>query len=90
MTKVMWSLQTMLQSIHLLNGQVDKNECCADCVEYSFQDQYLGRNEMWRLGESLVGQCVYADQEVSFVGAITAKICSIYIDGKTVRFFGQS
>ncbi|TFK36407.1 hypothetical protein BDQ12DRAFT_736999 [Crucibulum laeve] len=64
--------------------KVDKDSCCADYVELIFQDQYLGRNDMWRLGEHLVGQCIYTDQEVSFIGGIAAKINRIYIDGKTV------
>lgn len=64
--------------------QVDKDKCCADYVEFTFQDQYLGRNDMWRLGEQLVGQCIYADQEISFIGGIAAKISNIYIDGQKV------
>lgn len=39
---------------------------------------------MWRLGEHLVGQCVHVGQEVQFVGAITAKIQNVYVDGKKV------
>jgi hypothetical protein len=39
---------------------------------------------MWRLGEYLVGQCVYTNQEVLFIGTIAAKIQNIYIDGKKV------
>lgn len=39
---------------------------------------------MWRLGEHLVGQCVFAEQEISFIGSIAAKIQSIYADGKQV------
>jgi len=73
---------------------VDKETCCADYLEFVFQDQYLGRNDMWRLGEQLVGQCVYKDQEVSFVGTVTAKLQSIYVGGKKVRvsisFFSYS
>jgi hypothetical protein len=40
---------------------------------------------MWRLGEHLVGQCVYTNQEILFIGAIAAKIQNIYINGKKVR-----
>lgn len=39
---------------------------------------------MWRLGEHIVNECVYAGQEVSFIGGIAAKIQSIYIGGKNV------
>ncbi|KAF8972648.1 hypothetical protein BDZ97DRAFT_1901173 [Flammula alnicola] len=64
--------------------KVDKASCCADYVEFIFQDQYLGRNDMWRLGKYLSGQCIYKDQEVSFIGGIAAKIQNIYIGGKKV------
>ncbi|KAF5368784.1 hypothetical protein D9615_010396 [Tricholomella constricta] len=64
--------------------KVDKHTCCAEYVEFVFQDQYLGRNEMWRLGKDLVGQCIYTDQQITFVGNIAAKIQNIYIDGKPV------
>ena len=50
-----------------------------------FQDQYLGRNDMWRLGRYLSGQCIYEDQEVSFCGCISAKIRNIYIGGEKAR-----
>lgn len=41
---------------------------------------------MWKLGEHLVGQCVYTHQEILFIGGIAAKISEIYIKGKRVRF----
>lgn len=40
---------------------------------------------MWRLGKYLSGQCIYKDQEVSFIGGIVAKIHNIYIGGEKVR-----
>ena len=64
--------------------QVDKDSHSADYVEFSFADQYLGRNEMWRLGKHLVGQCVFVDQDISFIGVIAAKVQSIYVKGKQV------
>ncbi|KAG5720836.1 Vacuolar membrane-associated protein iml1 [Termitomyces sp. T112] len=64
--------------------KVDKQDCCAEYIELVFQDQYLGRNDMWRLGKDLVGQCIYTDQPITFVGSIAAKIQSIYIGGKSV------
>ncbi|PFH48488.1 hypothetical protein AMATHDRAFT_149797 [Amanita thiersii Skay4041] len=71
------------------NGEVtitkaDKESCCADYVEFVFQDQYLGRNDMWRLGEHLVDQYVYVNQEVSFIGSTIAKIHGIYTNGEKV------
>ncbi|KAJ6526232.1 hypothetical protein DFH09DRAFT_1328576 [Mycena vulgaris] len=64
--------------------KVDPANYSADYVEFIFQDQYLGRSDMWRLGEHLVGQCVYTDQDVAFVGGIAAKIQTIYVGGKKV------
>jgi hypothetical protein len=64
--------------------QVDKDNHSADYVEFTFADQYLGRNEMWRLGKHLVGRCVFVDQEISFIGVIVAKVQTIYINGQKV------
>ncbi|KZV77652.1 hypothetical protein PENSPDRAFT_621231 [Peniophora sp. CONT] len=64
--------------------KVDKTKHEADYVEFVFQDQYLGRNEMWRLGEQLAGQCLHVGQEVSFIGAIVARVDAIYIRGESV------
>ena len=64
--------------------QVDKETYSADYVEFVFQDQYLGRNDMWRLGRDLVGQCLYVEQQVSFIGVIAAKVQALYIGGKKV------
>lgn len=40
---------------------------------------------MWRLGRHLVGQCVYLEKEISFIGVISAKVHAIYIGGKQVQ-----
>ncbi|TFK54688.1 hypothetical protein OE88DRAFT_1653133 [Heliocybe sulcata] len=68
----------------VLLTKVEKDKFSADHIEFIFQDQYLGRNDMWRLGKQLVGQCVYVEQDVSFIGAFAAKIQAIFIDGKRV------
>ena len=64
--------------------QVDKTECQADHIELIFQDQYLGRNDMWRLSEQLTGHCVHLGQEIVFIGSIVAKVESIYVGGQKV------
>ncbi|KAG8217784.1 hypothetical protein J3R82DRAFT_5946 [Butyriboletus roseoflavus] len=64
--------------------KVDKDSHSADYVEFSFADQYLGRNEMWRLGKHLVGQCVFVDQDISFIGVIAAKVQNIFVKGQQV------
>ncbi|TFY55303.1 hypothetical protein EVG20_g9368, partial [Dentipellis fragilis] len=75
-------------SVYALNlltcEQVEKKRHQVDYVEFTFQDQYLGRNDMWRLEEQLVGQCIHVDQEISFLGSAAAKVASIYIGGEEV------
>lgn len=39
---------------------------------------------MWRLGQHLVGKCVYVDQDISFIGVIAAKVTAIYVGGHRV------
>ena len=39
---------------------------------------------MWRLGKHLAGQCVFVDQDISFIGVIAAKVQSIYVKGQQV------
>lgn len=39
---------------------------------------------MWRLGQHLVGKCVYVDQDISFIGFIAAKVTAIYVGGHRV------
>ena len=63
---------------------MDPEKWSADYIELSFQDQYLGRKEMWRLDSNLVGQCVYMDEEISFMGVISAKVQAIFIRGQKV------
>ncbi|KAI9466089.1 hypothetical protein BJY52DRAFT_321839 [Lactarius psammicola] len=64
--------------------KVDRAGCQADYLELIFQDQYLGRNDMWRLSEQLSGHCVYLGQEVVFIGSVAAKVDSIYVGGQKV------
>ena len=45
---------------------------------------------MWRLSEFLTGQCVYLNQDVSFIGNINAKIHTIFVDGKQVCAYATS
>ncbi|TCD67635.1 vacuolar membrane-associated protein iml1 [Steccherinum ochraceum] len=68
--------------VHLT--KVDPEKWGADLIELVFQDQYLGRSEMWRLNSHLVGQCAYTHEEISFIGVIVAQVQAIYIGGKKV------
>nr|VWP02315.1 Atg26p [Ganoderma boninense] len=64
--------------------KMDQDKYSADFVEFVFQDQYLSRNDMWRLARDLVGQCLYIDQQVSFIGVIAAKVQALYSNGMKV------
>lgn len=64
--------------------KVDRVECQVDYLELIFQDQYLGRNDMWRLSEQLSGHCVFLGQEVTFIGSVAAKVDAIYVGGQKV------
>ncbi|KAL0060638.1 vacuolar membrane-associated protein iml1 [Marasmius tenuissimus] len=64
--------------------KVEQDKYHAEYAEISFQDQYLGRNDMWRLGKHLVDQCVHTGQEITFMNSITAKIHGIWVGGKKV------
>ncbi|KAF7314328.1 DEP domain-containing protein [Mycena kentingensis (nom. inval.)] len=67
----------------VLLTKVDPALYSADFVEFIFQDQYLGRSDMWRLQEYATNQCVYTGQDIAFVGGV-AKIQNIYVDGNKV------
>ncbi len=56
----------------------------ADSVEVFFRDQYLGRSDMWRLGESLGEQCIHVEEKVTFAGCISATVKSLYVKDKRV------
>jgi hypothetical protein len=47
---------------------VDPDDVSVDLVDVLVKDQYVSRNDMWRLSKALVGQCVYVPKKVSFSG----------------------
>ncbi|HEV7738246.1 MAG TPA: vacuolar membrane-associated protein Iml1 [Chlamydiales bacterium] len=49
--------------------KIDKNLYAAEYVEITFQDQYLGRPDMWRISISMQCQCIYIGQEITFIRA---------------------
>ncbi|KAI8051520.1 hypothetical protein BDF22DRAFT_777116 [Syncephalis plumigaleata] len=61
---------------------VETDAATADFILLTFRDQYLGRNDMWRLRLSLLGKTVYISQRVLFAGCIRAQISDIYINGR--------
>ncbi|EJD02181.1 uncharacterized protein FOMMEDRAFT_20964 [Fomitiporia mediterranea MF3/22] len=64
--------------------KVDSSKMHAEYIEIIFQDQYLGRSDMWRLGKQLQDRCVHRGQEIYFVGSPTGKIQNVYINGRKV------
>ncbi|KAI9596447.1 hypothetical protein BDF19DRAFT_464450 [Syncephalis fuscata] len=61
---------------------VESDAATAEFVLLTFRDQYLGRNDMWRLRLSLIGKSVYISQRVLFAGCIRAQVSDIYINGR--------
>jgi len=58
---------------------------CADHVELSFRDQYLGRGEMLRMTMMMVDSCAWAGREVTLgTLKVKTKIGKIYVKGKRV------
>ena len=45
---------------------IDPATAALDSVELTFKDQYLGRSDMWRLKNCLVGSCVYTNKKLEF------------------------
>ncbi|XP_032513466.1 GATOR complex protein Iml1 isoform X2 [Danaus plexippus] len=55
---------------------VNVPDVALDSVELTFKDQYLGRSEMWRLKNHLVGTCVYLNKKIEYCGG--AVRCQVY------------
>lgn len=64
--------------------KVDKDLYATEYIEITFQDQYLGRADMWRIAATLQGQCIHMGQEISFLGSVAGTITAIYIKGAKV------
>ncbi|XP_050666491.1 GATOR complex protein Iml1 isoform X3 [Leptidea sinapis] len=47
-----------------------------DSVELTFKDQYMGRSEMWRLKNHLIGSCVYLNKKIEYCGGVIR--CQVY------------
>lgn len=45
---------------------IDPQSAALDSLELTFKDQYLGRSDMWRLKNSLIGSCVYTNKKIEF------------------------
>ncbi|KAG7307168.1 hypothetical protein JYU34_007319 [Plutella xylostella] len=56
-----------------------------DSVELTFKDQYMGRSEMWRLKNHLVGTCVYLNKKIEYCGgAIRCQVYEMWSQGDRV------
>jgi hypothetical protein len=53
----------------------------ADLIEIHFKDTYLTRADMWRISSSLIGQCLYSCQRVSYYDVFRASVKNIYREG---------
>lgn len=50
----------------------------ATTVEVLFKDAYMTRADLWRLGRSLVGQCIHVGQRISYLGVVRLAVNDIY------------
>ena len=74
------------KSSPVLLSPVDETKVRATHVELVFRDQYLTRGDMWRLiNDQLVGNCVYKDQRVDFMGTIKVVVKTLFVDGNKVN-----
>lgn len=65
--------------------KVDAISVELDSVELTFKDQYLGRSEMWRLKNSLDGNCVYLGKKVEFCSnTIRCQVHELWSGGQLV------
>ncbi|WFD34191.1 vacuolar membrane-associated protein iml1 [Malassezia cuniculi] len=53
-------------------------------VELYFKDQFLGRDDMWRLATSLQDQCVFVGHKVNLASGVRATIGRIFVRDKRV------
>lgn len=54
-------------------------------MQLTIKDQYVSRNDMWRVKNNLVGTAVYVGKKVSFAG-IRAQVKQVFINGATVPY----
>jgi len=57
---------------------VNPDSVALNSVELTFKDQYLGRSDMWRLKNSLIGSCMYTNKKLEFCHKSVR--CQVYID----------
>ncbi|KAJ3178712.1 vacuolar membrane-associated protein iml1 [Gaertneriomyces sp. JEL0708] len=44
--------------------KVDKESLAADYIELAFRDQYIGRGDMWKFKNKLMGTCLYRGKKI--------------------------
>jgi len=67
-------------------GKVDKPLHEASHVEIFFRDQYITRNDIWRLTTSLLSNtCPYKSQKLLFINSIRATVGNVWVRGEKVR-----
>ncbi|KAM3588807.1 vacuolar membrane-associated protein iml1 [Umbelopsis sp. WA50703] len=76
---------------------INSSMVALDHIELAFNDQYIGRSDMWRLQQSLRGTCVYSEKKILYAGLIKATVkrlfsgdslvTSGYVDSSTRAIF---
>ena len=64
----------------LLNlQQVDPSLVALDSVELTFKEQYMGRSEMWRFKNGLLGCCVVINKKIEYAqGTIRCQVSEMW------------
>lgn len=63
--------------------KVDKQSVSADFLELSFRDQYVGRNDMWRIKLNLQGTAISKGRKLNILGT-RLKVETVYVNGHTM------
>lgn len=63
---------------------IDPSLVSLDHVELAFKEQYLGRSDMWRLQQSLKGNCAYLEKKILYAGSIKATVKRLFKDEKEI------
>ncbi|KAG1464634.1 hypothetical protein G6F46_003278 [Rhizopus delemar] len=62
----------------------DPTSVSLDHVELAFKEQYLGRSDMWRLQQSLKGNCAYLEKKILYAGSIKATAKRLFKEGQEI------
>ncbi|KAK2714585.1 GATOR complex protein Iml1-like isoform X3 [Artemia franciscana] len=63
---------------------INPSDISLDLVELTFKDQYVGRSEMWRLNQNLIGSAVYINKKIEFCQLVRCQVNEMWSKGERV------